>query len=232
MPKPRRPAVVQAAAIATALLAVSLLAGFRVRAECIGERGATREARAVDDGPGAPARPAPADDALAGSLRVRARVGALDVAYVADETEAAIRVVDEHGATIGTTVVDGLPSSLALLADGRLLVAVRDRAEVEVLSGSGAPVDPLRVDQRIAVPDEPVAITLTPDRGAALIVSERGEALTALDGRSLGRIFERHVPGRPRRVGLSGDGAAAIVVDRSGTSVTIVDLAAAKPSAS
>jgi len=222
MPRSRRAAVIHAAALAGAIAAASL--GPTMGRDAIGDgerRAAAGEPRACDAPPSAPA---PLDDALAGSIRVRARAGAIDVAYVADEDEPALRVVGAGGDAIGAAVLDGLPSSVVITADGRLAVAIRDRAEIEVLIGSGAPGDPLRVHERIAVPDEPVAMTLTPGRGAILVASARGRTLTALDGRSFARLFERRLDGEPRGVDVSADGSRAFVHRRAGAKL-VVDLA-------
>ena len=65
---------------------------------------------------------------------VLANVGAKTYAYVADEDDQAIHVFDvDEKKDVGLTPLPGRPSQLMFLADGRLVVAIRDQAQVQIL---------------------------------------------------------------------------------------------------
>jgi mono/diheme cytochrome c family protein/DNA-binding beta-propeller fold protein YncE len=127
---------------------------------------------------------------------------------------------------LATTALQGTPSQLIVSRDGRLIVALRDRARVEVLEPAGAPETPLDVRCDVPTPDEPVALAMTPDDATLLVSSGWGHALAAFEGASLAPAFERTLPREPRAVVVSEDGRQAFVTHAVGGTMTVVDLVA------
>src|SRR5689334_15587414 len=84
-----------------------------------------------------------------GSAVLLAAVDTRLLAYVADEDDACVRVLDvESQSEISTLPLHGAPAQLVMLRDHRLVVALRDRNEIDVLSGVGTPHDPLTIAER------------------------------------------------------------------------------------
>src|SRR6187402_489118 len=74
--------------------------------------------------------------------------------YVADEDDGAIHTFDvDHGAELAVTPLEGSPSQLLVLEDGRVAVALRDRNRVAILEPSDRADAPLdrRCDAAVAV---------------------------------------------------------------------------------
>src|SRR5271170_7518709 len=96
----------------------------------VAARGPSSCARALD----ASTAPKPVTLPRAGSSVALATVGGKTLAYVADEDDQAIHVIDvDAQKDLASTPLSGKPAQLMFLPDGRLVVAVRDRAQVEVL---------------------------------------------------------------------------------------------------
>ncbi|HZO16765.1 MAG TPA: hypothetical protein VFB62_25990, partial [Polyangiaceae bacterium] len=144
------------------------------------------------------------------------------LAFVADEDESAVHVVDvESGRKLSSTSLSGKPSQLVFMSDGRLAVTIRDRSEVAVLEPATASNQPL--EQRCAVPTaaEPVALASS---GKGLIVSSGwGRALTVFDG-AMKEKARIPVGREPRAVVVSADGRSAFVTHAVGGRTSVVNL--------
>jgi DNA-binding beta-propeller fold protein YncE len=166
----------------------------------------------VDDGAGA--------TVVLGKLRGRT------LAFIADEDDRAVHVVDvARGEDLGSVPLGSRPSQLVLTRDGKLLVALRDANAVATLEApeeeEGAP---LLTTSRFVVDAEPTALAVTPDDGTVVVATERGHAVEAVD-RAMGeRTFEVEVAREPRALLVSADGATAYVAHAAASVLTMVDL--------
>jgi DNA-binding beta-propeller fold protein YncE/mono/diheme cytochrome c family protein len=154
-----------------------------------------------------------------------ARLGARPLAYVADEDDGVIHVVDlDHQIEIGTTSAGGVPSQALVTADGRLLVLLRDRAELRVFEPGQTPEAPLVSRCAVPLADEPIALALTPNDKTVLVTSAWGARLTVLDAKALDVRAEVPLPREPRAVVASNDGKRAFVAHMVGSRMSVVDL--------
>ncbi len=163
--------------------------------------------------------------ARTGSAVALARIDGALVAYVADEDDKAVLVVDVDAArVVGRYDLDGVPAQIVTLPRARLAVAMRDRARVALLEGAGDKRWPLREIGSAAVPTEPIGLALTPDDATVLVASGWGHALSAV---SLGEMrveMSKELGREPRAVAASRDGKRAFVVHAVGSGLSVVDL--------
>lgn len=156
-----------------------------------------------------PIRPLAAD-VREGSAIALATIGNHTVAFVADADESTVHTLDlAAGREIATTFVAGKPERL-LVVGGRLAVALRDRARVDLLGASAADAA-LEEDETLATADEPIALARTPDGKQLWVASGWGRTLEgfAVDD---GRLFARIPLARePRAVSVAADGRRAFV---------------------
>jgi len=160
-----------------------------------------------------------------GSTVALATQGGRTLAYAADEDDRAVHVVDvDARKELGETALDGRPSQLMFLPDGRLAVLLRDRSQIAVLEPG---VQPEELEKRCTVetPLEPLALARTPDDATLLVTSGWGRALTAFDAARLTRSFEIALPREPRAVVVSDDGTLAYVAHAVGALASRVTLA-------
>ncbi len=154
------------------------------------------------------------------------RAGAKTLAYVADEDDRALRVVDVGDSReVGATELGGAPSDVLVLPDGRVAVSLRDAHAIAVLEPDADVSKPFALRCTVDVPDEPLGMTLANDEATVLVASRWGHALTALDAATLATRFSLDLPRDPRAVVVSADGATAFVSHVSGGSISAVDLA-------
>ncbi|MGO9837151.1 MAG: hypothetical protein ACLP1X_23390 [Polyangiaceae bacterium] len=163
----------------------------------------------------------------AGSTVALADIGGKTFAYVADEDDQGVHVVDvDAKADLGSTPVGGRPSQVMFLPDGRLLVALRDQAQIAVLEPQPDPAKGL--DVRCVVPTdvEPYGLALSPDDGQLLVTSAWGRSLASYDAKSptMKQNWDVALPREPRSVVVSDDGTKAFVAQAVGGQVSIVDL--------
>ncbi|MDC0742349.1 c-type cytochrome [Polyangium mundeleinium] len=216
-------AVIGLVAAATAGLAAGCgntgRGGAEAKAPGVGERSCGR----VRPGVGAK----PLAGARQGSVVALAKAGDKTIAYVADEDDGNLHTVDvATGKELGTTPLGGTPSQILVAADGRVVVALRDKAAIEVLEPEADPAQPLASRCTVPTPVEPVALATTPDDGTLLVTSGWGAALTAYDATNMGRTYEVPLPREPRSVVVSDDGKKAFVAHVVGSRMSVVDLAA------
>ncbi len=196
-------------------------------------RGAGGEAKAPGSGerscarvrPGVGAKPLGA--VRQGGVIALARAGDKTIAYVADEDDANVHTVDvATGKELGTTPLGGAPSQLLVTADGRVVVALRDQAAIEVLEPEADPSKPLTSRCTVPTPVEPVALATTPDDGTLIVTTGWGATLSAYDVANMERRYEVPLPREPRSVVVSDDGQKAFVAHVVGSRMSVVDLQA------
>jgi mono/diheme cytochrome c family protein len=147
------------------------------------------------------------------------------VAYVADEDDSRVRVIDvDDERELSSFTPGGVPTAMVMLPDGRLVVAIRDAGRLLVLRGGGSAASPLTVDTRIDVPAEPVGLALSRDDDTLVATSGWGRAVTVLDAHTFVRKAEHRVEREPRSVVLSDDGKRAFVAHAVGQSLDVVPL--------
>lgn len=162
-----------------------------------------------------------------GSAVLLAKVDGRTIAYVADEDDGSIVVVDiDDERTLSTFRPGGTPSNVALLRDGRLIASLRDSGEVVVLSGGGTERSPLTIERRMRVAAEPVGLALSPDDATLVVTSGWGRTVTTFDTRTFERTAEHAVAREPRSVVVSGDGKRAFVSHAVGAGVDVITLGA------
>lgn len=168
----------------------------------------------------------PLGDAHTGSQVALARVGEHEVAYVADEDDALIHIVDTAGPTeIGTAPLPGRPGQLLVLADGRVVAAIRGGAEVVTLRIGADNVSQLVPEGSLPTALEPIGLATTPDGKTLLVTSGWGQSLSILDVATGHETARLHLPRDPRAVVTSADGTKAFVSHAVGSQVSVVDLA-------
>jgi len=149
------------------------------------------------------------------------------VAFVADEDDGVLRVVDlQTGKEISRLTLAGRPSSLVLDGMGRVYVSIRDRNLVQVLLACdggtcGAPFEEIA---RLPTAEEPVALALTPKEETLLVTSGWGRALEAFSTESRKKLFAVPLSREPRGVVVSRDGKRAFVAHAVGSTVSVVGL--------
>jgi DNA-binding beta-propeller fold protein YncE/mono/diheme cytochrome c family protein len=163
----------------------------------------------------------------AGSSVALATVGGKTIAYVADEDDQSVHAFDVDGQKdLGSTPLGGKPAQLMFLADGRLVVAVRDKAQLSVLEPGADPGKPM--DALCAVPTdaEPFGLASTPDDSKIVATSGWGRSLTAFDAKSpsMAKAWSVALPREPRSVVIGDDGARAFVSQAVGGQVSVVDI--------
>jgi DNA-binding beta-propeller fold protein YncE len=163
----------------------------------------------------------------AGSTVALANVGAKTYAYVADEDDQAVHVFDvDEKKDVGVTPLAGHPSQLMFLADGRLVVAIRDQAQVQVLEPLADATKPMGVRCSVATDAEPVGLAAAPDDSQLYVTTGWGRSFTALDAKSptLAAAWHVAMPREPRSVVVSDDGTKAFVAQAVGGHLSVVDL--------
>ncbi|HEY6460315.1 MAG TPA: hypothetical protein VIY73_09190, partial [Polyangiaceae bacterium] len=161
----------------------------------------------------------------AGSTLALVRQGDRRLAVVADANAASVRVVDtKTDRAWAPTTLGGAPTQLVVGKDGRVYVAVRDRAEVDVLEVTPGGGDALRVAARVSTAEEPMGVSLTPDGRTLLVACGWGHAVDAFATRTLEHLFRVDVAREPRSVVSSEDGSRAFVSHATSSVVSIVDL--------
>lgn len=167
---------------------------------------------------------------MASSTVALAKVGGRRVAYVADEDAKAILTFDldaKELAQIAESRVDGTPGQLYIAGDGRVFVTLRDKSELVVFAAQ-KPETPLTQLCSTSTPNEPVAISATPDESTMIVTSGWGQRLSAWDSMTLAPRFEVKLPREPRSVVIGDDGKTAFVSHAVGSVVSAVDLASSK----
>lgn len=172
--------------------------------------------------------PKPLAITRASSTIALATLGARTIAYVADEDSHAVHAVDvDTGKPLGSTPVDGRPGQLVFLADGRLVVALRDKAQIAVMEPTATPErGPLDARCTIAADVEPLTLATTPDDATLFVVHAWGHKLVAYDAKTLARQWDVSLPREPRQIVVSDDGKKAFVSHAVGGRASVVEIEA------
>ncbi|HLK40773.1 MAG TPA: cytochrome C peroxidase [Polyangiaceae bacterium] len=171
--------------------------------------------------------PRPLTLTRAGSTVALADIGGKTFAYVADEDERAVHVIDVDGQKdVATTPLGGKPAQLMFLPDGRLVVTLRDRAVFEVLEPQADPTRGLDGRCAVGTDAEPFGLALTPDDAQLLVTSGWGRSLASYKAQvpSMQQSWDVALPREPRSVIASDDGSKAFVAQAVGGQVSVVDL--------
>jgi len=163
-----------------------------------------------------------------GAAVVLAEIAGRTVAYVADEDDAMIRVVDvDDSVELSSVRPGGVPGQLALRKDGKLVATLRDTSEVVVLAGGGTRDSRLTVVARAALAAEPVGLALSADDATLVVASAWGRTVSVLDASSLKVRAEHTVAREPRGVVVSADGKRAFVSHVVGDGLDVIALGGA-----
>jgi DNA-binding beta-propeller fold protein YncE/mono/diheme cytochrome c family protein len=159
-----------------------------------------------------------------GSSVALADIGGKTIAYVADEDGRSIEAVDvDAGKVLATTPLDGAPSQLMVLADGRVVVLLRDTARLAVLEAEAA-AKPLALRCSVATDAEPVALAATKDDGTLFVSAAWGQSLSVLEGKGLAAKGKIALPREPRAIAVADDDKTAYVSHAVGGVISVVDL--------
>ncbi|MFO0679141.1 MAG: cytochrome C peroxidase [Polyangiaceae bacterium] len=164
------------------------------------------------------------DVAGVGSSVALARVDGRTLAYVADEDDAALHVVDvDANLQVADVALRGKPSNVIALPDGSLVVALRDKGGVQVLEVAAANEAP---SSRCSVETgtEPVALAVTPDRKSLLVTHGWGHSLDTFETGTFAKRRHVELPREPRAVLVTDDGTSAYVAHSVGAKMSVVDL--------
>jgi DNA-binding beta-propeller fold protein YncE/mono/diheme cytochrome c family protein len=168
--------------------------------------------------------PAPATaSAGTGSTIALADWSGRTLAFVADEDENAVHVVDvDTKRKLSSIELAGKPSQLLFASDGRLVVTIRDRAELAVLEPGATANQPL--EQRCSVPTAAEPVALASSKGRLLVSSGWGRALAVFDETTMKETKRVSLAREPRAVVVSDDGKRAFVTHAVGAQASVVDL--------
>ncbi len=166
-----------------------------------------------------------ADELRQGGAVTLARLGTTTLAYVADEDSQSLHTIDvTAGREVATTSLGGSPAQVMVLADGRVVVTLRDRNAIEVLEPSDTATQALRSRCTLQMPAEPFGLAATPDDKTVLVTSGWAHALVGLDAATLGKKFQVDLPREPRAVLVDDAGERAFVSHVVGGKMSVVDL--------
>ncbi len=170
-----------------------------------------------------------ADELRQGNAVTLARLGDRTLAYIADEDSQALHTIDvKAGREVATTPLGGAPAQAMVLADGRVVVTLRNKNAIEVLEPGANATDALTSRCTVAVPTEPFGLAATPDDSTILVTSGWGHALVGLAAADMSRKLEVDLPREPRAVVVDDDGQRAFVSHLVGGRVSVIDLGTAK----
>ncbi len=169
--------------------------------------------------------------ATQGSQLLLANFAGRAVVVLADDTKAAISIIDPSSQQIvATRSLDCAPGQMVLDQGGDLHVVLPRCAKLasyRLVSGAGErpELSELRSAQ---TKDEPVALVLAKDERSLLVVSAWSQALQRFELPRLTKDKAVELPRDPRSVSISSDGSRAIVAHGSGGILSDVDLASGR----
>jgi len=159
------------------------------------------------------------------SALVLARLGARQLALIADQDARTVRVVhpDTH-VELSHRVVAGTPRQLVIGGDGRLYVALQDASRVVALEVGDETKLTLEPAGEIVTASEPVGLAVAPSGDTLLVASAWGKTLALYGLDDLRTRATVWLPREPRGVAVSADGRFAYVSHAVGPSVSRVVL--------
>jgi cytochrome c peroxidase len=150
------------------------------------------------------------------------------LALIADEDDKALHVIDVASRReISSVSLAGTPAHVMVASDGRVLVTLRDQAQVQILAAGDN--GSLAARCSIQTPSEPIALAETPDKSKFVVTSGWGHSLDILASKDLSRQARVDLPREPRGVHISPDGTSAVVAHLVGSNLSVVDLATGQP---
>ena len=154
-----------------------------------------------------------------------AEIDGRPIAFVADDDDNDLHAVAlDTREELSTTTLGGAPSQVLVAKNGRVLVALRDRARIDVLEvtsrDGGA-----RVVRSVPTSADPVAMAITPDDATLLVTSGFTHTLAAYRFPNMGLAFDVSLAREPRGVVVSDDGHTAFVSHVVGSKMSVIDLA-------
>lgn len=156
---------------------------------------------------------------------VLAKHGTKTLAYVADEDSNAIHTIDvDSKEEIAKTKLDGQPSQVIILADGRVAATMKDKSTVAVLEPNADPKQPLTPLCTQAVDAEPASMAVTPDEKTLLVTSAWGGSMAALDTATMKPSFVVDLPREARAILVDDSGERAFISHAVGAKLSVVDL--------
>jgi cytochrome c peroxidase len=202
-------------------------------AACAGGSSTSKVAR-VPDGPAGDCSATPAKHALtpqsvaqtqSSSGIALAQQDGRTLAFIADEDEQALHVLDVAARReLASVPLVGTPSHVLVASDGRVLVTLRDSAQVQVFTASDQGGGALSARCTVATPVEPIAIAETPDKSRFVVTSGWSHSLDVLSHHTLALKARVDLPREPRGVLIAPDGKSAIVSHLIGSSLSVVNL--------
>jgi DNA-binding beta-propeller fold protein YncE len=162
-----------------------------------------------------------------GSTVALAKLGDKTLAYIADEDDSAVHVVDvDTQKDISKTPVAGKPGQVMFLADGRLVVTIRDKAQLNILEPGPDATKPMDPRCSVETDAEPVGVAVTPDDSSIVVTSGWGKSLVSYDakGIQMARQWDVALPREPRGIVVSDDGSRAFVAQAVGGQLSVIDL--------
>jgi DNA-binding beta-propeller fold protein YncE len=166
-----------------------------------------------------------ADELRQGGAVTLARLGTTTLAYVADEDSQVLHTIDVMaGREIATTSLGGSPAQAMVLADGRVVVTLRDKNAIEVLEPGESANQPLASRCTLKMPAEPHGLAATPDDKTVLVSAGWAHALVGLEAATLAKKFQVNLPREPRAVVVDDAGERAFVSHVVGGKMSVVDL--------
>ncbi len=160
---------------------------------------------------------------------VLAKLGERTVAYIADEDDASVRVVDiGTSELLGRTPLEGRPGQMIVDKAGRLLVALRTDQSVAVLESTADPKEPLDLTSKITTGGaEPFAMAITPDESTLVVTTAWGHSIEGYALATLERRFAQDIAREPRAVTIASDGKTAYVAHAAASHMSAVALPSA-----
>ena len=136
---------------------------------------------------------------------------------MADADGRAIHTIDADALEeLAVTPVDGAPAELLPLADGRVLVTLRDTNRLAVLEIPEAREAPLELRCSLPTASEPWGLAVSPDGATVALTAAWDHRLTLLSSADLAPRHEIDLPAEPRGVLMSEDGRTAWVTHMIG----------------
>jgi cytochrome c peroxidase len=131
-----------------------------------------------------------------------ARVGGRAVAFIADEDDAVIHTLDlETNERIAETPLPGTPGQLVVSREGKLLVAVRDRAQVIAYEAVESAARPLAAAERWPTATEPTGLALSSE--GVLVAAGWAGRLQGIRTRTGEKWLDVEVGREPRAIAVA-----------------------------
>ena len=140
---------------------------------------------------------------------------------MADPDARAVHTIDADALTeLAVTPLDGEPAQILPLADGRVLISLRDTNRLAVFEIPAASEAPLEPRCSVATHAEPWGLAASPDGATVALTAAWAHRLTLLASADLAPLTTVDLPPEPRGVLLSADGRAAWVNHMTGGRVS------------